>query len=214
MKTNYLWAAGLAGLPFLIILCLVATGNSALLALDQAVNTALYGGHYPLLVPIIRAFTYLGDNYLQLIFIALLGIWLVYKREKQLAIWLLLTNFLTISGINQLVKFLIERPRPDLFDHLILVGGYSFPSGHSMGSVVFYGSLALTLVYLWPRHFKHPALLYSLASLLSLALAWSRIFLGVHYFSDTLAGLSLGLACLILAKAAMDRWVDERPQVQ
>ncbi|WP_195853221.1 phosphatase PAP2 family protein [Aerococcus sanguinicola] len=131
-----------------------------------------------------------------------------------MALWLVLSNFLTISGINQLVKFLIQRPRPDLFDHLILVGGYSFPSGHSMGSVVFYGTLALTLVYLWPKHFKHPALLYSLVGLLSLALAWSRIFLGVHYFSDTLAGLSLGLTCLILAKAAMDRWVDERPQVE
>ncbi|WP_195853220.1 hypothetical protein [Aerococcus sanguinicola] len=82
MKTSYLWAAGLAGLPFLIILCLVATGNPALLAMDQAVNTALYGGHYPLLVPIIRAFTYLGDNYLQLTFIALLALWLLYKKRK------------------------------------------------------------------------------------------------------------------------------------
>lgn len=214
MKTNYLWAAGLAGLPFLIILGLVATGNPALLAMDQAVNTTLYGGHYPLLVPVIRAFTYLGDNYLQLTFIALLGIYLIYKKEKRLALWLLMTNFLAISGINQIIKFLIERPRPELFDHLILVGGYSFPSGHSMGSVVFYGSLALTLTYLLPQRIKHPALLGGLVALLSLALAWSRIFLGVHYFSDTLAGLSLGLACLILAKASMDHYLAPRRQLQ
>lgn len=109
---------------------------------------------------------------------------------------------LTLGAITSVIcyealKQLFERPRPDISLHLISQGGYSFPSGHALTAMVFYG-LMITLIC---RH-RRPGwlrwLFVALFAVLIFLIGFSRVYLGVHYPTDVLAGWSLGL-CLTLA---------------
>lgn len=90
-------------------------------------------------------------------------------------------------------KHLFDRPRPDIIPKLVQVGGKSFPSGHAVTASAIY----LTLAILACRHFKGyraQAVLFALAALMISAVAFSRLYLGVHYPSDVLSGAFLGSA--------------------
>lgn len=98
--------------------------------------------------------------------------------------------------INQVLKMIIARPRPD-FPHLVVEGGYSCPSGHAMGSVMFYGVLCY---FIWQSNLNDvikKGMIITLM-LMILGIGFSRIYLGVHFFSDIIAGMSLSLFLLIL----------------
>lgn len=100
--------------------------------------------------------------------------------------------------MNQLVKFFFRRPRPTHVDHLIVQGGYSFPSGHAMGSIITYGAL-LFLIIRASKSWK-PVIIASLTLIPLIGLIGiSRVYLGVHYPSDIIGGYSLGLAVLSLS---------------
>ena len=110
--------------------------------------------------------------------------------------YLLLTVILSTVGMNQLLKHVIRRVRPDHF-RMIVEKGFSFPSGHAMISIALYGYL----IYLIYRRVSNKYLkltLISLLVLLILIIGCSRIYLGVHYPSDVLGGYLLALAILIL----------------
>jgi len=100
-------------------------------------------------------------------------------------------NLLLSSIINMGIKYIIHRNRPDIL-RLIDIGGYSFPSGHSMVSISFYGFL----IYLCCKNYKTKwrYLIVSLLAILILLIGLSRIYLGVHYASDVLGGFLLGIA--------------------
>ena len=113
--------------------------------------------------------------------------------------WYRLTAFvLTIGGgalLNVALKLLFHRPRP-IFDHpLIQASGYSFPSGHMIGAVLFYGFLAVT-VATQVNPWRWRALAPLLALLLVILVGLSRIYLGAHYLSDVLAAAAAGLTWL------------------
>ena len=116
--------------------------------------------------------------------------------------------------LNELLKDLFGRPRPPLEFHLTQVRSMSFPSGHAMLSAIIY----LTLAAFLARLVKPPALkLYfvGLASLLTLVVGASRVYLGVHYASDVLAGWTAGLAwalvCWTVASALQRQGSVEPP---
>lgn len=103
-------------------------------------------------------------------------------------------NLAGAFALNQALKFLIQRPRPDGFQ-LVVESGYSFPSGHSMVAMAFYGFI----VYLVWHYEGNRALRWARCILFSLLIVWigvSRIYLGVHYASDVVAGLLISLAWL------------------
>jgi undecaprenyl-diphosphatase len=109
----------------------------------------------------------------------------------------------------ELLKLLVQRPRPLLEDARIVQGGFSFPSGHSTVAATFYGTLAYLLI----RNFRQnrwKVLLGVATSLLVLAIGVSRIYLGVHYPSDVLAGWAAGALWVVLVMLADNVWMPHQ----
>jgi membrane-associated phospholipid phosphatase len=127
---------------------------------------------------------------------------LAFKRQ-----WLLLGTWAvgTLGSWTLLVwtKHAFARARPQFLHEVVRVDSYSFPSGHAAGSLVVYGLAAwLALLFMAPRA-RVPLLLAT--GLLVAAVSASRVLLQVHYVSDVLAGLLLGLAWLALVVGAAER---------
>ena len=123
-----------------------------------------------------------------------LAILLVFKNKRYGAYTFL--NAVNIVILNIILKLIFMRDRPyELM--IIMEDGYSFPSGHAMASLGFYGFI---IYLLW--HFnldkKSKIIFTSLLSFLILLIGMSRIYLGVHYASDVLAGYTVSAAYLIL----------------
>ena len=144
------------------------------------------------LTPIIKVITFFGGVIFLLPFSLILFI-IIKNKKTGLLIG---ANLIIIAILNQLLKFILQRPRPTEF-RIINESGYSFPSGHSMVSMAFYGFL----IYLIYKNVKNKCLKVSLISILSFLIVMigiSRIYLGVHYTSDVLAGFLISISYLVL----------------
>lgn len=119
--------------------------------------------------------------------------WLVMKRRYSDGI-----RFTIVCAggvlINQVMKLFFAKPRPKLWHRLITETSFSFPSGHAVGSMVVYGFIAYILAKEMQQH-KH--IIYAAASLLIIAIGLSRLYLGVHYPTDIIAGYGIGFIWLI-----------------
>ena len=122
---------------------------------------------------------------------------LVHQRRLPDALGILI-SVVGAYGTVAILKILIERPRPPLDMQAIIETGYSFPSGHSVAAMSMYGFLAY-LLYRDTTSRTVRWLTVSVASALILLMGWSRLYLGVHYLSDVLAGFLVGAAFLYLA---------------
>ncbi len=163
--------------------------------MDQSIGTAAVRSRNDFLTPIARFFTALGGTTFSILFLAVvcLTFFFVMKR-KGLAIWYGITAAFGAVGLNQLVKFTFKKPRP-VFEHLVTQGGYTFPSGHSMGSVIIYGGF-LFLIFHTYKDFKMKKFWATCTVLLILFVGISRVYLGVHFASDVIGGYSLGTSAL------------------
>jgi membrane-associated phospholipid phosphatase len=92
--------------------------------------------------------------------------------------------------INQVMKSFFAKPRPELWTRLISEHSFSFPSGHAVGSMVVYGFIAYIFARELPIYKKY---IYAVASILIFAIGFSRLYLGVHYPTDIIAGYGVGL---------------------
>ena len=116
-------------------------------------------------------------------------------KNKKIGITIFL-NLCIITGLNLVLKSILQRPRPSNY-RIINETGYSFPSGHSMISMAFYGFI----IYLVYKYIKNRYLKIGLTIILSLlivAIGVSRIYLGVHYTSDVIAGFLIAISYLIM----------------
>ncbi len=104
---------------------------------------------------------------------------------------LIVVGSLTGYGLMVLLKLIFSRDRPPVEDRLIDVGGASFPSGHAMMSMIVYGLAAVIAHRVYPRVRRHVWWLAA-APLLIAAIGFSRIYLGVHWFSDVMFGWLFG----------------------
>jgi undecaprenyl-diphosphatase len=158
-----------------------------------------------------RDFTGLGGvAVLSLVTAAVVGF--LGLREKYGAMWLVLSA--TVGGlvISSLLKHVYDRPRPQLVPHLSVVYTTSFPSGHSMLSATVYLTLgALLASFMRERRIKF--YFVSVAMVLTFLVGVSRVFMGVHYPTDVLAGWAAGLSwallCWIVARALQRRGAVE-----
>lgn len=128
-------------------------------------------------------------------------------KNKKISFCILL-NLIISTFLNLFLKNIIQRPRPDEF-RLIFETGYSFPSGHSMISMAFYGFLIyLSIKYLKNKKLK--IILITLLSVLIIFIGISRIYLGVHYTSDVLAGFMISVCYLIVYTSLVKKYIIER----
>jgi len=128
--------------------------------------------------------TQTGGGWSALVFLLLL-IWLEYRQQKITAMAAAI-SFLGATSINALLKLIYERSRPDVLRPLVEVNSYSFPSGHTITAVALYGFLAYVL---WQNSQRMLALF---TILWACWIAFSRIYLGVHYPSDVLGAVAVG----------------------
>ena len=156
----------------------------------------------PKLTEIMKVITFFGSAY----FIIFLTCLLVsFIKNKKIGI-MIVTNLFLISSMNIILKNIVHRPRPEGY-RLIKESGYSFPSGHSMVSVAFYGFL----IYLILKKVKNKKakIIYSiLLGLLIILIGFSRIYLGVHYATDVLAGGILSISYLIAFISYAKKWIN------
>jgi undecaprenyl-diphosphatase len=184
-----------AALIFAVLLVLVRLQWAPLESADHGAATGINGliaGH-PAAVTVVKAVTWLGSGGVLWTLIGAAAILLAFRRRWRLAIYLLVAGTGALV-LDPVLKSLVGRLRP-VVAHPVAHGlGNSFPSGHSLGSIICYG--ALFLVFLpamrgrWRRLFT--AGIVALVALIGI----SRILLGVHYISDVLGGWALGITWL------------------
>ena len=115
------------------------------------------------------------------------------------------SNLVIITVLNQLLKRILQRPRPTEF-RIIEETGYSFPSGHSMVSMAFYGYL-IYLIYKYVKNKYVKWISIGVLSLLICSIGISRIYLGVHYTSDVLGGFLISISYLIIYIGAVNKFL-------
>lgn len=130
----------------------------------------------------------------------LVSIILFIRRHHLLSLYLSISVALGAGILNQWLKILFQRERPDIL-RLIPIHGYSFPSGHSMGSMIFFGGLIFISARLMRKTGVRFSLYMTFASMI-LLIGLSRIYLGVHYPSDVIGGFACGVLWLIVSKLA------------
>jgi undecaprenyl-diphosphatase len=179
----------------------IAGGGLELGQLDETFTAALAQNVSDEVLRGFARLTQLGDrDTLTVLCIAVAVLLLTLRRYWLAAGWVL-----ALAGnglLNQALKKVFERVRPEHDHGFIVETGFSFPSGHSSGAVVAYGMLAYLVIRLMPPRWHLPALLCGTA--LAFAVGASRVFLQVHFATDVLAGFASGTVWLAVCIASIE----------
>ncbi|MGH6943530.1 MAG: phosphatase PAP2 family protein [Geminicoccaceae bacterium] len=158
-----------------------------------------------------RDFTSLGSFSL-LTFLTLAVVGFLILQGKRHAALLVVVAIGGGTLLSTLLKMGFDRPRPDLVPHEAVVYSASFPSGHAMMSAITYLTLGALLARVQPRR-RLKLYLLGLAILLTVLVGISRVYLGVHWPTDVLAGWAVGAAWALLCWSAA-LWLQRRGQVE
>ncbi|HKC11745.1 MAG TPA: phosphatase PAP2 family protein [Vicinamibacteria bacterium] len=143
----------------------------------------------------------LADLRFCVVLVGLACLWHLWRGERtESLLWLVLG--LTTLGLEEGLKLLMARPRPHLWVAQIQQSGFAFPSGHALASATFYPLLARDVASGWPRA---RLLAWGLAVGLALFIGVGRLYLGVHWPSDVLAGWALGAGQTALGLRLLER---------
>ena len=199
MKKRYIIAI-LCLICFIITTLLVVTNN--ITAFDDVIYEWVYGKtHNEILDFFFSHFTKIGNTIPTIILAFILVI--IFKGKDRVLIG---TNLFLTVGVNQLLKRIIQRPRPPLERRLVKQGGFSYPSGHTMVSLAIYGILiylAMTKI----KNKKLKILAVVLLTLMILLIGISRIYVGVHYPSDVLGGYFCAIMLIIIDITVVNHFI-------
>jgi membrane-associated phospholipid phosphatase len=148
-----------------------------------------YLGHHrsALFTSLMKVATDLGSTFTMIAAILALAIGLL-PRRRHIELLLLSVGVIGAAALNFILKVSFQRARPTDWPHLVKESSFSFPSGHSMVS----SGLAFAVIYLlWPTRWRYPAIVVGVAYIFLVGL--SRVYLGVHFPSDVIAGWSASL---------------------
>ena len=192
----WLGGAALALVVFVRITRELIEGDAG--RIDSAILHAVAKHRSPWLTAAAVDVTALGSITLVVLFSAFALLVLIVLRDRMGALQLLAAS--VGSGILTVVaKNIIERTRPTEVQHLIVVSGFSYPSGHSVSTAALYLTLAI-IACGYMQYSRARSVIFVAVSAVPIIVGASRVYLGVHYATDVVSGLSLGAAwALILA---------------
>jgi membrane protein DedA with SNARE-associated domain/membrane-associated phospholipid phosphatase len=157
--------------------------------LDPGIERFALAHRVPWLTDLLRTFTWLGSNAVLVPLIAAVVVFFLVRRRNWRPAALAVAALAGADALYDIVKPIVERPRPPAH-HLVGVSGFSFPSGHATAVTAVWGMVATLLLVGMPLGRK--VLVGALVGLVVLLVAVSRIYLGVHWFTDVLGGIALG----------------------
>lgn len=164
------------------------------LPFDLAVRNAIHEHASPPLTSAMLTMSFIGEPYIVLPLTALACV-LFWRAGLANRARLLIIAMGGEVILEQTIKVMVHRQRPEPFFHYPLPTSYSFPSGHAFASTVFFGTLAALISPLLSS-FRQRIFIWLAAILMTAVIGFSRIYLGVHYASDVIAGYVGGLAWL------------------
>lgn len=187
-------------LPFLYFAALGYFDWTNVTQQDYEIGGFFYSMRTPMRNAIAIMITRLADFLTQVGVTVFIVAFLLLLKKWRTGLWYGFTVLIGSYFLNGGIKELYKRVRPDQIDHLIEQGGYAFPSGHAMGSMIVYGGLLFLIIRYLHVQRKPLAwlqwLLVFFFGIMILFIGLSRIYLGVHYPSDVIGGFSLGFAWL------------------
>jgi len=193
--------------PFALLTVLVVGNWDPLHELDGTVTDTLHSfalGH-PALVKAMVVWCYVFDPNSWRVAALALTIWLLRRGARPLAIWVVIT--MSVGGaLGPLLKLLVGRHRPDLLDPVARAVGLSFPSGHALGNALGAGVFVLVLLPFVRDRPVRRNVLFLAATAIPVLTAACRVALGLHWTSDVVAGLLLGVAVVTAMAAAYETW--------
>ena len=191
---------------FLVLLYGVLVNATWLAELDYFGNEIFRLDVSQELTSTIFNFTQIGSiNYL--IFVALfIGAVLLYHKKWFSFFWFGFSMGIIGMTVPLVLKNTIQRPRPT--DGLMIRVGYSFPSGHAMGAIALYGLvIILAAIYIRKAWLRYTMMISSFAIIL--IISWSRIHIGVHFLSDIMGSILLGLSLLIVSLVVLSHFREK-----
>ncbi|MFV8785172.1 phosphatase PAP2 family protein [Aerococcus viridans] len=208
----YLIASAITAIPFILICLTAMIDVDFLTVIDQSIGQHLYQWGPAPFTTFVQSFTLIG-NAQGIIPLTLIiaGIFYYISRKWQILLWIVFTILVGAGPVVALIKNIIQRARPSYVPHLVDQGGYSFPSGHATGAVLAWGTLAfLTWYYFKNKYPKMMPYLIGFTIFMVVAISASRLYLGVHYLSDIIAGWSIGATWLILCLNYFNLFIADR----
>ena len=194
-KQTFMMKGSFALLLFMIIGYIVKFYPEMLVGFDQPIQTAIRGDLPETLTLLFRAITHLIDIPVIISWVLIVA-FVFYRKQWKMESYLMLGN-LALAGILIVTfKNIYQRPRPEIL-HLVEEKGFSFPSGHSLAVTIMVG----TLIVILSQRIKNTTwrkVVQILLSLYLVSVLVSRVYLGVHYPSDVIASLCVGLGVLFM----------------
>lgn len=192
---------GVACLLFFAQLAQGVAANNMLVQFDQNLAVTLHASVTPIGIRVFEAISLLGLPIMWAITI-LVALFYALRREWLHTVLLIVA---VVGGelLNAILKNIFVRPRPIFTDPIVNAANASFPSGHAMQSLILYGLLTYFALQSIPIAWKRSALIIG-AAMLILLIGFSRLYLGVHYFSDVIGGYTAGTVWLTTCITAMD----------
>ncbi|MGP4081988.1 phosphatase PAP2 family protein [Pseudalkalibacillus sp. R45] len=182
--------------------------HDTLTRFDTTVMQHVWGIRSEWLTDFLIFITYVGSAYVSIPILILLGVYFLVNKRIKLAL-VLIFNLIGVRLANGLLKNGFDRTRPD-DNPLLDVGGLSFPSGHAMNSAAFIGFLGYLIWTYLSKKGKQAGYVLVAAWALVFLIGFSRVYLGVHFPSDVIAGFSAGGIWLILTLVLLRVLMPER----
>lgn len=190
LKENYLYLLSIVLLTVLFFIIGKTDIYNKILDVDYKVIEIISNIYNPKVESLMTFITKFGEWYTPTIII----VCILLLVKNKLYSYILSVNYAVVGLITFAIKSIIMRPRP-LVALIEIPSSYSFPSGHTLTSIFFY--ILLWYLITLNKNNKIKISLFILFSLLALLVSFSRIYLGVHYFSDVMGGIIYSIPCLL-----------------
>lgn len=182
----------LIALIILLVIDIVLLLTGYMSNIDSLIYEFVFSFNNSILTDIFKLISFIASTKMIVLYNIIIVIVMIIRKSNKL---LLVPIASSISAIvNNLIKVIVARERPGI-NPLVIETTYSFPSGHSMISILFFG----TLLYILNRdNYKYKRVFNIIIPIYILSVGISRIYLGVHYFSDCITGYLIALIILLL----------------